>query len=242
MANANFPRQNLCGIMPELLPIHFESTADQLGSIPDGPCKSSCFNLLAIALILGIHTVLIGGLAMTQSPSNDELGHLVAGLSHWKLQRFDLFAVNPPLVRTVAAIPVALANFQENWTRYEGDVQARSEYSVGMSFVEANPMIFTRAFKMARWMCIPFSLLGAMTCYLWAGELYGQKSAWVALFLWCTCPNILGYASAITPDVGATSEESERGRSSFDRYGAVDIMVRCPDAHESVLLECASTF
>ena len=49
------------------------------------------------------HALLCGYEAYWNSPTRDELAHLAAGISHITFQRFDLFRVNPPLVRSVAA-------------------------------------------------------------------------------------------------------------------------------------------
>ncbi len=61
------------------------------------------------AALLAIHAGLLAYGAAVHSPSIDEVGHLAAGLSHWQLGRFDLYHVNPPLVRMVAAVPVLFA-------------------------------------------------------------------------------------------------------------------------------------
>ena len=60
-------------------------------------------------------------------------------------------------------------------------------------------------FTIARWACIPFSVLGGYVCFRWAHELYGRNAGLVALVLWCFCPNILGHGQLITPDVSATA-------------------------------------
>ena len=56
--------------------------------------------------LLAAHALLLGWGALRHSPPWDEVPHLVAGISHWELGRFDLYRVNPPLVRIVAALPV----------------------------------------------------------------------------------------------------------------------------------------
>lgn len=53
----------------------------------------------AIVVLLAIHTGLLAYSAYVHSPTLNEPGHLVAGLSHWKFGRFELYRVNPPLVR-----------------------------------------------------------------------------------------------------------------------------------------------
>jgi len=55
------------------------------------------------AAILLMHVVLIAWIDLRNSPTIDELGHLAAGIATWKLGTFDIYRVNPPLVRTIAA-------------------------------------------------------------------------------------------------------------------------------------------
>ena len=57
--------------------------------------------------LLALHGGLLAFIAAEHSPVISEAKHLPAGLSHLYLGRFDLFRVNPPLVRTAAALPVA---------------------------------------------------------------------------------------------------------------------------------------
>ena len=65
-------------------------------------CRIACILLPAL---LTLHGSLLAWSAMQHSPVISEVNHLPAGLSHLYLGRFDLFRVNPPLVRTVAACP-----------------------------------------------------------------------------------------------------------------------------------------
>ena len=156
------------------------------------------------ALLL-VHAGLLMYGAAVHSPSIDEVGHMAAGLSHWKFQRFDLYHVNPPLVRMVAVTPVLFAEPKYDWSAYSDAPGARSEFQVGRDFISANGERSFWFFTWARWACIPFSLLGGYVCYRWARELYGDWSGLLALTLWCFEPNILAHAQMITPDAGATA-------------------------------------
>ena len=57
----------------------------------------------------------------------------------------------------------------------------------------------------ARWACLPFSLLGLWVCWRWAGELHGDSAAALAGTLWCFSPNVLGHGHLITPDVAGAA-------------------------------------
>lgn len=45
------------------------------------------------------------------SPTDDETAHLPAGVSYWQFGRFDLYPVNPPLVKLVAAANSSAVRF-----------------------------------------------------------------------------------------------------------------------------------
>ncbi len=158
-----------------------------------------------LAAILLVHTLLLAWSGYRHSPVSTEVPHLPAGISHWRFARFDLFRVNPPLVRMIAALPVMLADPQTNWTNYSTNPLVRTEAAVGIDFVAANKERTFWLFTLGRWACIPFSLLGAYVCYCWARELYGAASGLAGAALWCFCPNILGNASLMMPDVPAAA-------------------------------------
>jgi hypothetical protein len=151
--------------------------------------------------LLFVHAGLLG----CHSPVDAEVVHLAAGVSHVGQARFDLFRVNPPLVRMVATLPVACASPATDWTRYSVRPLLRSEFPVGSDFVEANGFRSFWLFTLARWACIPFSLIGGYSCYRWAERLNGPPAGLMALGLWCFCPFILGQASLITPDAHAAA-------------------------------------
>lgn len=158
-----------------------------------------------IVLVLVIHAGLLAWCGARHSPTIDEVGHFSAGLSHWRLNRFDLYNVNPPFVRTIATAPLQLAGKEIDFSGYEVLPGRRTEFGIGARWIASNSDSFLFGFTAARWACIPFSLLGAMTCFLWARESYGSGAGWMALCLWSFCPNVLAHGSLMTPDAGATA-------------------------------------
>jgi hypothetical protein len=98
---------------------------------------STILRFLPPALLL-VHAGLLMYGAAVHSPSIDEVGHMAAGLSHWKFQRFDLYHVNPPLVRMVAVTPVLFADPKYDWSAYSEVPGSRSEFQIGRDFITAN--------------------------------------------------------------------------------------------------------
>jgi hypothetical protein len=134
-----------------------------------------------------------------------EPAHLAAGLAHIEKGRFDLYRVNPPLVRMVAAAPAALAGAQTDWVRDDPNPLLRCEFDVGQDILKANGRRSLMLFTLGRCACIPSSLLGAYITYRWATELFGSASGLLAITLWCFSPSILGQAALLTPDAPAAS-------------------------------------
>ena len=159
-----------------------------------------------VAALLTIHAALLAYAATTHSPTLNEPGHLVAGLSNWKFGRFELYRVNPPLTRVVAALPVIAAGYEEDWSGFFEGPGARPVFGMGSDFIAANGPRSIWLFTIARWACIPFSLIGGAFCFLWSRELWGSHVAGLlSLTLWCFSPNILAHAELVTPDCAATS-------------------------------------
>ena len=159
----------------------------------------------AVVMLLAVHTILLGYSAYVHSPTLNEPGHLVAGLSYWKFGRFDVYSVNPPLVKLVAALPVMAFGYEGDWSGIGTSLGERPEIRLGRAFVAANGERSHLLFTVARWACIPFSWVGGIVCYLWARDLYGRPAGIIACFLWCFEPNTLAHASLLTPDAHATS-------------------------------------
>lgn len=156
-------------------------------------------------VILTLHAAMLAWSAFRHSPTWNEVQHLAAGVSHWHFGQFDLYQVNPPLVRMVAALPVLAAAPKTDWRAYETAAERRAERPVGAAFLEANRARTFWLLTLGRWACIPFSLLGAVVCFRWAEQLYRPGAGAVALALWCFSPFILAHGPLVTPDVGATA-------------------------------------
>src|SRR5262245_59859559 len=62
---------------------------------PKMPNSPRCGRLTGslVAALLVVHGSLLAWEGWRQSPAVDEVAHLPAGLSHWKLNRFDLYRV-----------------------------------------------------------------------------------------------------------------------------------------------------
>ena len=159
-----------------------------------------------MAAVLVVHAALLGWGAVVNSPTVDEFGHLAGGVWVLETGRFDVFKVNGPLVRTLAAAPAFLCGARSDRSEYYTGPRRRPEFTMGLAMVNSGGVQAGRRwFVLGRWACIPLSVIGACVCLLWGRELYGSLPGIFAMGLWCFCPAILGHGQLITPDVGAAA-------------------------------------
>lgn len=162
--------------------------------------------ILLVALLL-VQASLLAYLSWSTSPNRTEVGHLGAAVYLWNFQKFDVFSVNPPLVRFVAGAPIALfCNPKYDWKGYSPKPQDRCEWKLGNAFIAANELDDLRLYVfLARIACIPFVLLGGYFGYRFASEIYGEWSGIVFQIIWTFSPLVLGWGATICPDVAAAS-------------------------------------
>jgi hypothetical protein len=162
--------------------------------------------LVCVIALLGVQAGLLAWSATHNSPTLDEPAHLVAGLRHWKYGAFDVYSVNPPLVHYVAALPVICAGYIEAEIEPGLNSEPRVEFKLGEDFVRANGFRSLWLFTIARWACIPLTLMGGIFGYLWSRELWGNHLAGlITLCFWTFEPNILAHGQLITCDVAASA-------------------------------------
>ena len=159
----------------------------------------------SVYLLLILHGLLLLYSSMVHSPTVDEPAHLAAGLSHIEFCHHHLYRVNPPLIRTIAALPVYAIGYEADWLRLDPTSESRQEFLIGLDLVKANKERVFLLMTIARWACIPFSLIGAWICFAWARDLYGDLSGLVACALWCFSPSVLGHGALITADIHASA-------------------------------------
>ena len=162
---------------------------------------------IAVVVIIAVYLCLLIRAAAVNSPVMSEDALLASGVSHYKFSKIDLYRVNPPLVRLLAAYPVkdVLSESKAGWWQYNTDPLKRSEFSVGVNLVKNRPDYTDLVSKARLWVAIPFGLLGAIACFIGARVLFGQIAGLISLLLWCFNPYILGHGLTIMNDVPAAA-------------------------------------
>ncbi len=160
----------------------------------------------AHALLLGVlvaSAMLLAHCAARQSPVFQEPSHMAAGVSHCRLGRFDLFRVNPPLVRMAAALLIVRESASIDRSQYATDPLVRSEYAVAHSFVQDNGTKTLALLCRGRWACILLTIATVLISSHWASALYGKPAAVLFVTTWCLSPWFLGHGATIMPDIPA---------------------------------------
>lgn len=167
--------------------------------------KTLTFQALFVGAVLILHALLLGRIAVINAPMFDEIAHVPSGVTHWRFGNFDLYRVNPPLMRMIATVPLLFLNPTIPLEGIPDGPYSRPEFSLRQPFLSSNGDEVFWYFTLCRWAQIPVSCLGGWICYRWSRELYGQVSGRIALLMWCFCPNVLAWGSTLTPDLGAAT-------------------------------------
>ncbi|MFN7844826.1 MAG: hypothetical protein ACK5N9_24150, partial [Pirellula sp.] len=154
-------------------------------------------------IVCVIHFSFLSYLAKRQFPNVDEIAHLPAGISHWKFARFDLYEVSPPLIDLISSSSALLSSSEFDWTEYRVFRGARSEFTIGRTWLSNVKTKSSESFFFPRLLCGLLSVGGCacLTCIV-ANHL-GYTTAMICCLLWCFSPSILAGGSTIIPDVGA---------------------------------------
>jgi hypothetical protein len=119
------------------------------------------------------------------NPTFLEMGHLPTGLLHLKYNEFSTCIINPPLVRTYAAVPVYFMEPEERWRCYNPSPLSRSERALGYDFIFTNGRKTDTYYYLARLICLIFPIGGVILMFHWTKELWGKYSGYLSVFLWC---------------------------------------------------------
>ncbi len=160
---------------------------------------------LFVLLVLSIQATLLLYRAKIESFVWDEVAHLAAGISHIENADFSLYRVNPPLVRSVAAIPLLFVKKEYDWSSYSDEPAARAEFLVGADFVKANGARSFDLLQLSRWSVLWAVPIGGLFAWRWSRELFGRRGGIVTLVLWAFSPALLANGSLITPDASAAA-------------------------------------
>jgi hypothetical protein len=157
---------------------------------------------LLLGLLAAAHVLLTGAGACSDSATYCEFANLASGLAYWEYGRADLYPVNPPLAKAVAALPVlACLDLDTDALSFPTAPGERLEFVVGDALLRANAHLYWRVLILGRLPGLGWSLLGGWLVYRWACRLFGPRAGLVGFAVWCLEPNVSAHAHLVTPDV-----------------------------------------
>ncbi|GIW93001.1 MAG: hypothetical protein KatS3mg110_1042 [Pirellulaceae bacterium] len=174
----------------------FATNADQSRRVP---------GILVILPLLVVQTALLSIMAILDAPVIDEYGHLVAGVVYWRYGDFRTYEVNPPLTKLIAALPASWVAPKVEFITSRADPRRRVEADNLARFVIRDGRHMRQYVLWGRLLLLPFGWIGVITCWRWAGSLYGWLGGLLASALWVFSPGMLGHGHLMTADVPAAS-------------------------------------
>jgi hypothetical protein len=156
--------------------------------------------VLVILLLAGFAALCWHGLAW-DTPTVDEFAHLPAGYHYLRTGSFDLFPLNPPLVKVLCALPLLLAAPDIDTSRPVLNT-GWYPWAFGTDFMQRNRARYDRLFLLGRLPVVALGLLAGLLVFRWTRELHGEEAGLVVLLLFAFCPSIIAHAHLATVDMG----------------------------------------
>jgi hypothetical protein len=181
-----------------------ERAAPETGAQPSDPgitAPSRRRPRRAAALLLAGFAALCWHGIIWDTPTVDEFAHLPAGYDYLRTGRFELFPLNPPLVKVLCALPLTLIG---------PDIDTAAPvvntgwypWVFATDFMQRNRARFDLVFRLGRLPVVALGLLAGLLVWRWTRELHGEEAGLVALLLFAFCPAVIAHAHLATVDVG----------------------------------------
>lgn len=160
-------------------------------------------NLIAVGLLILMFFLAFFSMKDI-SATMDELPHIAAGYSYLSQKDFRLNPEHPPLIKSLAALPLLgqNLNFPKDHPSWLEGVNRQWWFGNQFLYQSGND-----AEKIIFWSRIPMILLLLLLGWLifhWARKLGGNFVGLFSLFLFALSPTFLAHGRLVTTDVGAT--------------------------------------
>lgn len=141
--------------------------------------------------------------AYAKAPVSDEFGHMYAGLAYLESGDTKLFNVNPPLVRSLGALPAFVGGIRTNLAeRLSRPVPySRAEFLSGRQLFRHDPVAFQESLFLGRLVVGTFCVLGYFLLVALGKQLGGMLCGLLSGLLWAFQPQVIAHGALITSDV-----------------------------------------
>lgn len=163
------------------------------------------YHYIFVGLILAVMFVLCVGSMRQDSAIVDEVAHIPAGYSYIDLQDYRLNPEHPPLMKVLAAVPLAFLHLKFPAHAHSWVNQVNGEWDIGYRFIYDTG---ANVAHLLFWARLPIVLAAiGFGCFLyWAmRKQYGIYIALLSLFFYAFSPNIIAHSRYVTTDLGITA-------------------------------------
>jgi hypothetical protein len=162
---------------------------------------------LMLIIMLGLSFAEMRG----DSQTMDEVSHLPAGYSYITQKDMRINPEHPPLIKDMAGLSVWLwskvsgtrINFPSNIKAWKEEINSQWDYGFAFMYGSGN-----NADKMLFYGRLPMLLILLLLgfyVFKWSKELFGNKGALLALFLFAFSPTFIAHGHLVTTDVAAAA-------------------------------------
>lgn len=154
-------------------------------------------------VLLGLMLVLMLASSWNDSAIIDELAHIPAGYSYVYLRDYRLNPEHPPLIKDLAALPLAFSNvhFPTDVQSWRDDINGQWTQGAIFLYESGNDPD-----SILRLMRLPMMLLAVLFGWLiwrWTESRFGRASAHLTLFFYALSPTFIAHSRFVTTDLAA---------------------------------------
>jgi hypothetical protein len=158
------------------------------------------------AVLLALMAALMFTSAWNDTATSDDNVALIAGYSYLRTQEFRLEPQNPPLIKSLAAVPLLFMALHEPWSTNPASGWAQADPDiVGREFLYHSGNDADAIFRAARVPMILFALAFGVVLFLWTRKHYGDATALLTLFFFAFSPTFIAHGRFVATDLGATA-------------------------------------
>ncbi|MBU1091250.1 glycosyltransferase family 39 protein [Patescibacteria group bacterium] len=165
--------------------------------------KLNLITKYSVFLLLGTMFGLMFFSAWNDSGTMDELAHIPSGYSYLTERDYRLNPEHPPLIKDLSAIPLLFLDLKfptdvPAWTTYKN-----GQWDMGRIFIYESGNDADKIFKFSRIPVMLLAILFGWMFFRWTRGLYGNKVAFLSLFLFAFSPTFLAHSRYVTTDLAA---------------------------------------
>ncbi|MFH1549500.1 MAG: glycosyltransferase family 39 protein [Planctomycetota bacterium] len=195
-------------------PVHAKAKPAKQKRKPEKPGESwqeRFFKGRRVAVIVVILLAIFAAQAITsmavKSPTSDEVADLPSGYTHLMLHDYRLFPEHPPLVKTLAALPLLPTgpDMKTDDVLWKTASDSRKNWNYGILFsFDWNGGVTDEMFFRGRLVIVLLGICLGLLVFFWTRSIFGNAAGVFALFLYSFSPNIIAHSRLITTDLGVS--------------------------------------